>query len=217
MKIFFPLLLYFCLCTLLFSGCSSPKTNAADSIKAIYDLYILGDASGISALGMTTEDIAAAQQAYDNSLKEMIRSNFAASGQVIAEDTLEELCAVRKEAFAKMSASVEVRDESDGKATVVIHTTYFNESALDADAFYQAKEETLQMFFDAPEEQQAYLMDVYTQNLITAYQNVSPSLDTCDVTVECVVHNKTWVPASMSSFGADLALALTGRNGIDES
>ena len=135
MKTFFPLSLCFCLCMSVFTGCGSTETDAADSVKAIYDLYILGDTRGISSLGMTDEDISHAQKTYDNSLKEMIRTNFADSGQEIDEDTLEELCLVRKEALAKMSASVEITEETDGRATVVIHTTYFTESSLDADAF----------------------------------------------------------------------------------
>ena len=54
-------------------------------------------------------------------------------------------------------------------------------------------------------------MDTYTQNLIDAYRNVTPSEKTMDITVECVIQNNTWVPANMSSFGSDLALAITGQ------
>ncbi|MEY8391001.1 hypothetical protein AALA98_06470 [Lachnospiraceae bacterium 45-W7] len=212
MKTFFPLSLCFCLCMSVFTGCGSTETDAADSVKAIYDLYILGDTRGISSLGMTDEDISHAQKTYDNSLKEMIRTNFADSGQEIDEDTLEELCLVRKEALAKMSASVEITEETDGRATVVIHTTYFTESSLDADAFYDAREEALQQSFTDSKERQIFLMNAYTRNLITAYRNVTPSSDTTDITVECVIQNKTWVPANMSSFGSDLALAITGHH-----
>lgn len=196
----------------MFAGCNKPNTNAADSIKAIYDLYILGDTRAISSLGMTDEDIASAQKTYDDSLREMIRANFSDSGQEIDDDTLDELCAARKEALAEMSASAEVTEETDGTATVVVHTTYFKESALDADAFYDAREEALRLAFTDPTEQQVFLMNAYTRNLIAAYRNVTPSTDTTDITVECVIQNKTWVPANMSSFGSDLALAITGHH-----
>ena len=209
MKNFF--LLSLCLCMSMLASCSAPQTDAAGSIKAIYDLYILGDTSGISSLGMTDEDIAAAQKNYDDSLRETIRSNFAASGQEIDEDTLNELCTAREGALAKMSAEAEITEESDGKATVVIHTTYFNEASLDADAFYDAKEESQLRDFDTPEEQQIFLMNTYTQNLIKAYQDAVPSQDTTDIVVECVIQNKTWVPANMSSFGSDLASAIAGQ------
>ncbi len=195
----------------LLAGCNKPQMDSADSIKAIYDLYILGDTSGISSLGMTEEEIAAAQQSYDISLKDAIRANFSASGQEIDEDTLEELCKARKEALSRMSASTEIIDESEGKSTVVIHTTYFNESDMDAAAFYDARETSQQMNFSTLEEQQKFLMEIYTENLITSYQNVTPSLDTTDVKVECVIQNNTWIPANMSSFGSDLALAVTGQ------
>lgn len=212
MKKFFSILLSICLCITLLTGCNEPKTDAAGSVKAIYDLYILGDTKGISSLGMTKEDITAARQTYDDSLKETIRANFSASGQEIEESVLDELCAARKEALSKMEASAEIVSESEGKATVVIHTTYFDESDLDADAFYAAKETAQQNSFSSAEEQQVFLMDTYTRNLITAYQTVTPSEDTTDITVDCVIQNNTWVPANMSSFGSDLAAAITGQN-----
>lgn len=212
MKRIFSILLCICLCTALLTGCNEPKTDAAGSIKAIYDLYILGDTKGITSLGMTEEDITAARQTYDDSLKETIRANFSASGQEIKEDVLDELCAARKQALSQMEASAEIVSESEGKATVVIHTTYFDESDLDADAFYAAKETAQQNNFSTAEEQQVFLMDTYTRNLIEAYKSVTPSEDTTDISVDCVIQNKTWVPANMSSFGSDLALAITGQN-----
>ncbi len=212
MKNFFLLSLCLCTCMSMLASCGAPRTDAADSIKAIYDLYILGDTSGISSLGMTDEDIAAAQKNYDDSLRETIRANFAASGQEINENTLDKLCSVRKDALAKMNATAEIIEESDGKATVVIHTTYFNEASLDADAFYDAKEESQQLDFETQEEQQVFLMNAYTQNLIEAYQDVTPSESTTDITVECVIQHKTWVPANMSSFGSDLASAIAGQH-----
>ena len=208
MKKIFPILL----CTLLLTGCNGPKKSAADSIQAIYELYILGNTEGIISLGMSEEDINNARQTYDDSLKETIRANFSASGQEISEDVLNELFEARKTALSKMSASAEVVSESSGKATVVVHTTYFDEHDLDSDAFYQARETARQNSFPTVEDQKAFLMDTYTQNLIAAYQNVEPSQETTDITVECVIQNNTWVPANMASFGSDLALAIAGRN-----
>lgn len=201
-----------CLCSAFFTGCGQPKTDAADSVKAIYDLYILGDTKGISSLGMSEAEIKAAQNAYDDSVKETIQANFSASGQEIDAETLNDLCAARKEALAKLNASAEVSKESEGKATVVIHTTYFKESELDEDAFYSARQATNEAGLAVLSEQQIFLMKTYTQNLIAAYENVTPSEDTTDITVECVIQSDAWVPANMSSFGSDLALAITGQN-----
>lgn len=212
MKKFLPLLLCICLCLPLIGACNEPRINAADSIKAIYDLYILGDTKGITSLGMTDEDISNARKIYDDSLKETIRANFAASGQEIEETTLNKLCDARKEALSKMKATSEITEQSEGKATVVIHTTYFDESTLDADAYYEAREETKENGFPDLEEQRAFLMKEYTKNLIKAYQNVTPSEDTTDITVDCVIQNNTWVPANMSSLGSDLAQAITGQH-----
>ncbi len=211
MKKFLPILFCICLYIPLLGGCNEPRLNAADSIKAIYDLYILGDTTGISSLGMTKEDISAARKTYDDSLRETIRANFADSGQEIEEETLEELCNARKEALSKMKASAEITKESEGKATVVIHTTFFNEFDLDADAYYNAREKAKKKGFEDLEKQQVFLMNAYTKNLIKAYQEVTPSKETIDITVDCVIQNKTWIPANMSSFGSDLALAISGQ------
>lgn len=200
------------LCSTILTACGEPENNAASSVKAIYDLYILGNTEGISSLGMSDEDIKSAQTAYDDSVKETIRSNFSASGQEIDDDTLNELCAARKEALSKLDASAEVTSESEGKATVILHTTYFDESKLDKDAFYSARESANQSGLTDIEEQQVFLMQTYTQNLIDAYKNVTPSEDTTDITVECVIQDNSWVPANMSSFGSDLALAITGQS-----
>lgn len=200
------------LCSIFLTACGEPENNAASSVKAIYDLYILGDTDGISSLGMSTEDIKSAQTAYDDSVKETIRANFSASGQEIDDDTLDELCSARKKALSKLEANAEITSESEGKATVVLHTTYFDESKLDEDAFYSAREAANQSGLSTLTEQQVFLMQTYTQNLIAAYNDVTPSEDTTDITVECVIQDKSWVPANMSSFGSDLALAITGQN-----
>lgn len=200
------------LCSAFLTACGEPKRDAASSVKAIYDLYILGDTDGIASLGMSAEDIKSAQTAYDTSLKETIRANFSASGQEIDDDTLNELCAARKEALSKLTATAKVTSESDGKATVVLHTTWFDESNLDENAFYNAREAAKQSGLSTLEEQQVFLMQTYTQNLITSYQEITPSKDTTDITVECVIQDDSWVPANMSSFGSDLAVAITGQN-----
>ena len=211
MKKFILALLFICLCSVILIGCSEPRIDAAGSVKAIYDLYILSDTAGILSLGMEQEDIAAAQQAYNDSLKEAIRTNFADSGQEIREDVLDSLWVARKQALAKMKATTEIIEESDGKATVVLHTTYFDESSLDEEAFYTAKDAAQQGDFDSLEEQQEFLMDTYTKNMINAYERITPSADTRDIVVECVIQNKIWVPANMSSFGRDLAAAIAGQ------
>ena len=212
MKKFCTVMFCILVCSALLTACGEPENNAASSVKAIYDLYILGDTEGISSLGMSDEEIKSAQTTYDDSVKETIRSNFSASGQEIDDNTLDELCAARKEALSKLEASAEITSESEGKATVVLHTTYFNESQLDKNAFYSAREAANQSGLTSLEEQQVFLMETYTQNLIAAYKDVTPSKDTTDITVECVIQDNSWVPANMSSFGSDLALAITGQN-----
>lgn len=197
------------LCSAFLTACGEPENNAASSVKAIYDLYILGNTKGVEDLGMSEDDINAARTAYDDSVRKTIRANFSASGQEIDDDTLDELCTARRSALSKLKATAEIKSESEGKATVILHTTYFDESALDEESFYNAREAANQSGLASIEEQQVFLMETYTKNLIAAYKDVTPSDDTNDITVDCVIQDNSWVPANMSSFGSDLAIAIT--------
>lgn len=213
MKKFCTLFFSLLLCSTFLTACGEPEVTAASSVKAIYDFYILGDTEGISSLGMSDEYIRSAQTAYNRSVKESIRANFSASGQEITDTALDTLCDARKEAFSKLSATAEVTAESEGKATVVLHTTYFDEAALDKEAFQSMQNDVFLLSESIDDEiQPEELMEIYTEYLIESYKNVKPSKDTTDVTVECVIQNEEWVPASMSSFGSDLSLAITGQS-----
>lgn len=207
---------FLCLCLCLgfcgiLTGCGYEKPTAADSVKAIYDLYILGDTEGVSRLGMTDGNISNAQAAYDNSLAASIRSNFSASGLEIDEESLAAICQARREALSRMTAQFTVISEEGNQAQVLLSTTYFDEQALDADAAYAARDEADQADFTDYEEYMAYIMKCYTDNLIEGYQNITPSEDTVSITVNCIIVGNVWMPEDMSSFGGDLAQAISGQ------
>lgn len=211
MKKRFPLFLCLCLATGILTGCGHAKPTAADSVQAIYDLYILGDTEGISRLGLTDENIAAAQSAYDEALQASIRNNFSASGLEIDEESLDAICQARKDALASMTAQVTVVSETRDQAQVLLSTTYFDEQTLDADAAYAARDEADQAQLLDHCRYMEYVMKCYTENLIQGYQEVVPSEDTVSITIDCRIINNVWLPEDMSSFGNDLALAISGQ------
>lgn len=211
MRKILPLVLAVCLFIALLSGCGREKPTAADSVKSIYDLYIRRDYSGVKALGMTEENVNAALAAYDSALSESIRSNFSASGMEIDDDTVEELCQARINALSKMEADFVVTSEEGSQAVVTVSTTYFNESKLDAEAGYAAREEADAAGFSDYSLYLDFIMEKYTQNLIKGYQAVTPSEDTKDITVTCIIINNTWLPQDMASFGKQLSLAILGQ------
>lgn len=96
MKRIYTLFLTFCLLLMSLCGCNREKPTAIDSVKAIYDLYILGDSTGAVELGMTQEEIDEALTAYDKALAETIRTNFSTSGLEIEEETITSICQARK-------------------------------------------------------------------------------------------------------------------------
>lgn len=218
MKKFSTAVFYIFLCSLFLTACGEPKISPEDSVKAIYDLYILGETKGVEALGMSKEDINAARTSYEESVKNTIRANFSASGQEIDDKTLEELCTARKSALSKLKAVAETTSESEGKATVVLQTTYLDEADIDKSSFDLARGDAyMQQECTGTEMMPEELMVFYTRHLIEAYEKAEPSKLRKSITVECVIQNDAWVPANMSSFGSDLALAITGQDSDDES
>lgn len=211
MKKLWSLLLAACTVITLFSGCGREKPTAADSVKAIYDLYILRDFSGVFQLGMTEEDVDNALKAYDNALAETIRSNFSASGLEIEDETIEEICQARIDALAKMEATAVVTSEEGARAVVTLTTTYFDEVELDTEAAYTAREAADAAGFSDYDEYLDFLMEQYTQNLIDGYHAVIPSEDTKDITVDCVIIDNTWLPEDMASFGSQLGAVVAGQ------
>lgn len=211
MKKIYTAFLFLCLATLLFVGCNKEKPTAADSVKAIYDLYILGDASGASTLRMSEEDVAEALNTYDEALKSSIRSNYSASGLEIDDETINSICEARKNAFSRMKATFTVTSEGENSAVVTMTTTYFDEIMLDTNAFYEAKEEANNKDFANNTEYQNYTMDAYTENLIEAYNDITPSEDTKTIVVNCTIIDNTWLPEDIGAFYEELALRITGQ------
>ena len=211
MKKYGSFLLAVCLTAALLSGCGREKPTAADSVKAIYDLYILRDFSGVSKLGMTEEEVDDALNAYDGALAETIRSNFSASGLEIEDETIEEICQARIDALAKMKATASVTSEEGSQAVVTLSTTYFDEVELDTDAAYAAREAADAAGFTDYDKYLDFLMENYTQNLIDGYHAVIPSEDTKDITVKCTIIDNTWLPEDMASFGSQLGAVVAGQ------
>ncbi len=210
MKKIYAIIFTFCLLPLL-SGCGIEKPTAVDSVKAIYDLYILRQTAGATKLGMSEEDISNALSAYDNALAETIRSNFSDSGLEMKNSTMEEICMARRDALARMKATYTLSSEKDGTAVVTLSTTYFDEDILDKNAAYSAREEADAAGFSDYDDYLNYIMDAYTRNLIDAYKSVTPSEDTRDVLVTCIIVNNTWLPEDMSTFGSQLGAAVSGQ------
>lgn len=211
MKKIYTALLLIVLTTFFFAGCNSEKPTAADSVEAIYDLYILGDTSAAATLGMSEEEAADALTTYDETLKENIRSNYSASGLEIDDETIHSICEARKGAFSRMKADFTVTSEEGSTAVVTINTTYFDEILLDTNAFYEAKEEANNLDFADDLEYQNYTMDAYTENLIEAYRNITPSSDTKTIAVTCTIINNAWLPEDIGAFYEELALTITGQ------
>lgn len=211
MKKLYIALMSFCLLLPALSGCGRPKPTAADSVRAIYDLYIRRDFSGVKKLGMTDEDITNALSTYDNALTETIRSNFSASGLEIDDETVERICQARIDALSRMKADFTVTSEENDTAVVTLSTTYFDEVALDTEAAYRAREDAEAAGFTDYDEYSNFIMENYTQNLIEGYKEVTPTEARKEIDVNCIIINNAWLPENMASFGSQLGLSVSGQ------
>ena len=212
MKKIYTVLLFLALMASFLPGCAKKKPTAADSVEAIYNLYILRDSSLASKLGMSEKERNDALAAYDEALVKVIRSNYSQSGLEIDEETISIICQARKEAFSRMEADFEVTSEEEDTSVVTLTTTYFNEVELDTKAFYDAKDAADAAALADFDEYVNYIMDTYTQNLIREYENVLPSEDTKSISVTCVILDNVWIPKDIGSFYENLGLAITGQH-----
>lgn len=211
MKKIYVLLLTLSMVVSLLSGCGKGKPTAADSVKAIYDLYILRDTTGVTALGMSQADITNALNAYDQALAQTIRSNFSTSGLEMDDETIADICKARVKALSKMNAEFKVSSQKDDTAIVTLSTTYFDEVALDTDAAYDAREAADAKNFTDYDAYLNFIMETYTQNLIAGYENVTPSEDRKEIVVTCTIIDNMWLPEDMATFGNELGLTISGQ------
>ena len=174
-------------------------------------MYILRDTSGAEKLGMTAEEITTALTGYDTALANTIRTNFSNSGLEITDETLEEICQARRDALSKMVADFTLTSTEANTAVVTLATSYFNETELDENAAYSAREEADAKGFTDYDEYLKYIMETYTKNLIAGYQSVTPSEERKEIVVKCTIVDGTWLPMDMASFGGELGRAVSGQ------
>lgn len=211
MKKYLSYCMLICITLLTLTGCFSPKLSAEESVLALYDLYILGDSSGVIELGMTEEDVAAALDTYDQSLADTLSTNMASAGLTVEASSIDEIVAARKEALKAMTVSCELVSSDGNSAVVLLKTTYFDEAALDEKAANDAVAAMEESNLTDYDELLAIGSETYVQNLIDGYLAVTPSEEIKEITVNCTLSDRVWLPEDMSAFGKELGLVISGQ------
>ena len=200
-----------CLLTSIFTGCGKKTSDPTPYIKAIYNLYILGDTEVAKELGLSTDHIIAAEEAYNEALAQNLRDNFAAGGITVNDTDILAIITARSTAMSRMEAGYICTMESKTSATVTILASYFDEIALDTSAAKDAVATAEDKTFESKEDYMAFVTATYVENLIAAYQSVSPSVEKKEISVPCVLTDGIWYPKNMEQFYSDLATTICGQ------
>lgn len=211
MKKYLSAFILIAMAVLTITGCSKPKMEAADSVAAIYDLYVKGESAGVLELGMTKEEVTAALESYDQNLADTLRSNMTSAGLTVEDSVIEEIVEARKTALKAMTVSCELVSSDEETAVVSLKTSYFDETALDEKAADDAIVKAQESGSTNSDELLALATQYYTQNLIDGYLAVTPSEEMKELTVNCVLSKNVWLPEDLASFGEELGKIISGQ------
>ena len=211
MKKYLSSLLIICMTMLIFTGCGKPSLTPEESVKALYDLYILENSEGVLSLGMTKEDVTNVLTSYNQALSDSLTANITSAGLIMTDAQITEIVSARKTALKSMTATCEVISSDEESAVVLLKTTYFNEKKLDKKAANDALAASQEADSTDEAEILAIATNAYAQNLIDGYLSVTPSSDYKEIVVNCSFKDKVWLPDDMSAFGRDLGIAISGQ------
>ena len=211
MKKYLLNLLIICMTLFTLTGCSKPSLTPDESVKALYDLYILENSEGVLSLGMTKEDVTNVLTSYNQALTDSLTANITSAGLTMDDATIAEIVNARKSALKNMTATCELISSDEESAVVLLKTTYFNEKKLDKKAANKALDASQNTDSTDEAEMLAIATNAYAQNLIDGYLSVTPSSDYKEIIVNCSFKDNVWLPDDMSAFGRDLGIAISGQ------
>ena len=211
MKKIFIFCLMGCLLAASLTGCGKKAPDPIPYIKAIYNLYILGDTKEAEELGLSTEQITTARETYKQALSDNLRENFKTSGLDVSNEDIDAIVEARADAMSRMSAAYVSTQTSKTTAEVTIMVSYFDEVALDTAAAEDALAAADDEVFASTEEHKAFVTKTYIANLISAYKTLSPSVECKNIVVSCVLADGHWYPENADQFYGELALTICGQ------
>ena len=211
MKKHLSILLILCMFILNLTGCSKSSLTPDESVKALYDLYILEKTEGVQALGMSKEDITKVLTSYNQALTDSLTANITSAGLAIEDAKITEIVNARKTALKNMTATCELVSSDEETAVVILKTTYFNEKELDE----KAANDALVVCQETDSDDEAAMLSIaasaYADNLIQGYLDVIPSSDYREIVINCTLKDNVWLPDDMSAFGKNLGIAISGQ------
>lgn len=205
------ILLSVCMLAGVLTGCGGPKVDAAGSCKAIYDLYILQDSTGVVDMGMTQSDADTALKTYDETMASSIKDLFESNGLPVDDDTVNEIVTAREGALAKLTCTAEITSSDKTKATVTLKTNYIDETAIAIKASEDAIEQLKKEKETDTDKRIELISGFFAQNLIDGYNASEPVDDQKEITAECSLTDNVWMPDDMNSFGTKLGQAVSGQ------
>ncbi|PRR84058.1 hypothetical protein [Clostridium vincentii] len=204
---------------LFLTGCAGKPAAADVTVKAFYNLYILGDSTDIEKIALTKEEVAEKFEEVKTLTQSEIKANFAAGGLSISDDQLDAIYNSEMEALKKLTVTTEIVSEDDEKATVKLTTTYFDITAIDIKAATETSDEVSAMQLTSQSELDNKIVEIYSNKLVEGFKSAEPSTETKEEYFECVkttysVNGKNkdiYTPEDMEKFTTDINMMVTNQ------
>lgn len=204
------LLISILLFSLIVTSCGK-KVTAQECAQVIWDLNIKHDISNISKIGLKEEE---AKTTLNNDIKEAkeeLRETFIDADMKFTDNQLEDVCSALLESYSKITVKVEEVSNDGKKAEIKYITTYFDLTVLDEKASTDAVKSIEELGLTNETEILNKFSELYIQNLIYEFKNVTVSTDTKERTYTFLKEGTVWVPEDRTNFGAKIGQFITNQ------
>lgn len=200
------------------TGCGEKPVAADVTVKAFYNLYLLGDSSEIEKIALTKDEVTQVLDKLKTESQSATRNNLLSVGTPTTEQ-LDAIYNAQMESLKKLTVTTEIVSEDEDNATVKLRTTYIDQLGIDKKAAIDAANEVNAMGLANLTEWNNKLLEVYTNKLVEGLKAAQPSTETKEDTFECEkktyeVNNKNkdiFAPKDMVAFGESVAKMATNQ------
>ena len=196
--------------SLIVTSCSKEAT-AQECAQVLWDMNVRRDISNISKIGLKEEDGKAVLNNDIIEAKEELRETFVDAEMKFTDKQLEDVCNSLLESYNKITVKVEEVSNDGKKAEIKYTTTYFDLVTLDEKASNDAVKSSEELGLTNETEIINKFSELYIQNLIYEFKNVTVSTDTKEKTYTFLKKGTIWIPEDKTNFGTSIGQFITNQ------
>lgn len=204
------ILIIILLFSLIVSSCGK-KATAQECAQIIWDMNIKHDISNVSKIGLKEEEAKATLNNDIKKAKEELRETFIDADMTFTDRQLEDVCNALLESYSKITVKVEEVSNDGKKAEIKYITTYFDLTTLDEKSSIDAVKSIEALGITKEREVLNKFSELYIQNLIYEFKNVTISTDTKEKNYTFLKEGAVWIPEDKTNFGTSIGEFITNQ------